>query len=264
MTAIRMEAVFDRFLGTTRELRMIEDLLHSIAPQWAAGLHVRTASGRRISAEGPSSLAEASLHEATARGPVYAALMEQDGTPPSERVRGSVEWRGSSGTLVIEVMLDESIFAPIAGARIPGNYVALQVRGKRVEGVLANGWVRQSFNTMCEDTRPAWASASTTEEYRTKVLRDGSATEARDFSSHLPGIFWLNFFGPNYCQSSGKARILTAPAETKELGGGVVISLHEDPAAWDTAEYKERERRVLDHIGRDHFYRNGTHRTQAG
>jgi len=160
-------------------------------------------------------------------------------------------------------MLDEFILAPIAHARIPGNYVAVQVPRNRVEGVPAKEWVRQSFDVLCEATRPLWASASTTQEYRTKVIHDGSATEARDIARHLPGIFWINFFGRSYCRSIGKERILAAPAMTKEIGEGVEITLDADPAAWETAEYRDRERRVLDHLGRDHFFRPGITQTQG-
>ncbi len=137
MTSLRMEAVFDRFLGVRRELTLIEDFLHSVAPEWATGVYVQSALGRHLLPEGTLSLADVALQEATARGPTYARLMEQNGSPPLERVRGSFELRGSSGALVVEVMVDESILAPIANARIPANYVALQVRRNRVEGVPA-------------------------------------------------------------------------------------------------------------------------------
>jgi hypothetical protein len=76
-----------------------------------------------------------------------------------------------------------------------------------------------------------------------------------DASRHLPGLYWLNFFGKPYCDLMGRERLLSAPvAEVLEMGDGILLRLADDPRKWSSLEYKAAERRVLEHIGSQYFF----------
>ena len=76
-----------------------------------------------------------------------------------------------------------------------------------------------------------------------------------DVSRHLPGLYWLNFFGQPYRDLLGRERLLAAPGcRTAEIDDGVLLELHEEPRAWHTDEYRQVQERVLDHLGRQHFF----------
>jgi hypothetical protein len=88
-------------------------------------------------------------------------------------------------------------------------------------------------------------------------MSDSPRVEAigRDFGRHLPGLFWLNFFGRRYRDLVGADRLRSAPAErTTDLDDGILIQLGSDPLDWDTPDYAIREHRVREHLGQELFF----------
>jgi hypothetical protein len=75
----------------------------------------------------------------------------------------------------------------------------------------------------------------------------------------LPGLYWLNYFGPPYTKLFGKERLLSAPGfEVGEADGGVLVALDEVPMTWTGGEYRAREAAVIDHLGREFFFSKDT------
>jgi len=74
-------------------------------------------------------------------------------------------------------------------------------------------------------------------------------------SRALPGLYWINYLGPPYVELIGRQRLLAAPAwSVRALGDGVLVQTDEVPELWDSAGYRERERRIMHHLGPAHFF----------
>jgi hypothetical protein len=71
----------------------------------------------------------------------------------------------------------------------------------------------------------------------------------------LPGLYWLNYFGPQYVDLMGRESLLSAPAyDVKAAGDGVILALDESAEAWSTDAYRQREHVVIAHIGGQYFF----------
>lgn len=105
---------------------------------------------------------------------------------------------------------------------------------------------------------PSGPNTHAVEEYDSKNMsREGGGVQAIgiDVSKYLPGIYWLNFFGKPYRVLIGQERLLTCPAQSvQQLDDGVLVSLSTDPTEWDSSEYRDRERRVIEHLGNQYFF----------
>jgi len=71
----------------------------------------------------------------------------------------------------------------------------------------------------------------------------------------LHGLFWANFFGPEYVQMFGRARLLSAHwHSTEELpDGGLLLLISESPFEAVKSEYQLRKRELYSQLGEDAF-----------
>lgn len=110
----------------------------------------------------------------------------------------------------------------------------------------------------CQELSPYHGHAEMIEEFDHKnISHEGGGTMAVgvDVSRHLPGLYWLNFFGQAYRDLIGREKLLSAPAyEVREVDDGVMLALHSDPRAWTTDEFGSRERAILEHLGPEYFF----------
>src|SRR5262249_38790595 len=91
--------------------------------------------------------------------------------------------------------------------------------------------------------------------------QDGVWALGRDVRRSLPGLFWLNAFGPPYVELIGRDTLTTAPATTGQRGANAVVELYPSPGEWETASGRNAHTRVLGHLGRGFFYdRTAPHR----
>ena len=89
------------------------------------------------------------------------------------------------------------------------------------------------------------------------MSREGGKIQAVgiDASKGLPGLYWINFFGPPYRDLIGYDRFVTAPAAVVcVVDDGVLLRLHNDPTAWNTPEYLAIEHRIIAHLGSKYFF----------
>ena len=175
------------------------------------------------------------------------------------RLRGSVELRSERGAgLTAVISADEWVLAPLGGLSTFGNEVALQVRKAKIEAVDEVLWSARIFESLCSALHPVHGTVYACDEYDAKNMsHEGGRLEATgvDASKHLPGLYWLNFFGRAYCDFIGRDRLLASPAaEVREVGDGVLLRLADDPRMWRSSEYKAVEERVLNHIGGQYFF----------
>ncbi len=253
------EFVFDRYIGSDETLAHFQQLLEDTAPGWVGDLRIwRSAKDQRsVAAAEPDSFRSAILAAAAERGPTYRQLVEQLGQPLHERLFGDVALHGRSRVLTVVVRVDEMVASRIGSRVALGNGITLQVRGPRVERRESWLWLRDVFLASCEKLSPAWASAQTVAEYWAKVMRTDDRIEAvgRDFGRHLPGLFWLNYFGDRYGAFVGRDRLLSTPGvSASEVGEGILISVGEEPTDWASRARAHASRRAVDHLGPGLFF----------
>ena len=71
----------------------------------------------------------------------------------------------------------------------------------------------------------------------------------------LPGIFWANFFGPEYVDMFGRNKLISAPwQKTEDLpDGGILTFISESPLNTAEPEYQVRKKKLYSYLGEDAF-----------
>lgn len=251
-----------RFLFQEGQLDEVQRVLREHAPEWSKQARMwRSRNDQKpVDLARPGAL-EQLIREDEARlaaSPIRKVLDAEMGPRRYPRFLGSAELRGQGDALTVVVSVDEYALAPLGKEWIFGNEVSLQVRRSKVEGVDAVAWSAEMFQALCGALPSLYGDIHSSDEYDAKNMsHEGGGLEAVgvDASKHLPGLYWLNFFGKPYCDLIGRDRLLSAPAaETREVNEGVLLRLFDDPRKWASPEYKAVERRVLDHIGPQYFF----------
>ncbi len=256
-----LAVALDSFMLDGGQLDALQAILASRAPTWAAGLHVYHYREPKIPVDvgTPGALEQAVRATAFARGPLYYELERRYGPAPFERRFGFVELRGASRALELLLMVDEYVHKPLGAIWSWGNMVMITVRRPRVERQPAGRWAAETFADICAHTTAVHGYGAMEEEYVAKNMAPSSGGGRRaiglDHSKALPGLYWLNFFGPPYVALLGRERLPTAPAyRVAPAGAGIVLQLAEEPQAWASAAYREREGAVLAHLGPAYFF----------
>ncbi len=251
--------VSESLLGD-RCAQRVQDLLVRAAPKWTRGLHnwEYRQPKRPVDAGTPGALLREIIEEGCRRGPHYHELVRRYGPGKYERRTGAVELRGATRGLTVVVFADEYQLKGTNECIKWANSVDLCIERERVEGIPAARWNRMVLEKYCQSLPVPYARGNWSREFEAKnISREGGGYAAIgiDIARYLPGLYWLNFFGRMYCDLMGRNRLLSAPAyAAREVRDGVLLCLHEDPRAWNTAEYQATEARVLDHLGREYFF----------
>jgi hypothetical protein len=181
---------------------------------------------------------------------VWKKLREADGAAEGTFRSGSAEIRGANRSIVLVLLMGDLSTWDLF------NHATLQLLGRRIEGQPLFQWARRALEDLSMQMAPEYARNFAREEFDAKNMDLSYGQRAigpKDYS--LPGLYWCNFLGAPYCDLIGRDRLLSAPAyEVKEVGAGVLLTLAEKPEEWKTPEYKAREQRVLDHIGREYVW----------
>jgi hypothetical protein len=255
--SIDVELAYDRFIADGGELGELERVLREAAPKWSSRLRIQLEPREHEPVDDRSgALGEAIVAAATARGPTYHAMVAEYGGV-DERLSGSAEVRGATPGLIVVVGIDEHPFSRIGGALILANDISLQIRRARLERRPASEWALDVFRELCDRTSPAWGSVYDSAEYWAKVMSDGPTIAAvgRDFGRSVPGVFSANFFGGPYVELLGRERLLAAPAEeVVPVDAGILVVRDTAPQAWDGPAREVADERLLDHLGREHFF----------
>lgn len=252
-------------------LAPVQELLLKHAPRWASGAHrwMARKPKRWCDLTVPDSLRKEVYAELSDRCPLYHQLVERYGRGPYERVCGVSEMRGSRNGLVALIGADEMVFAPLSGGWRCGNHFDVVVTGTKFEGKPTSAWCKEFLLDCCRQLSPWYAYVGAVDEINQKNRSQeggGMRPVGWDISRHLPGVYWLNYFGGPYPALIGKSRLASAPAPfVAPVGEGVVVGLGDDPHAWNTPDYRAVEQQVRSHLGRQFFFdRNHPDRDTVG
>ncbi|HEX5084341.1 MAG TPA: hypothetical protein VFY40_20035 [Blastocatellia bacterium] len=169
--------------------------------------------------------------------------------------------RGLSSTVISGSYEDLLFFVEGCRSTLPPelNRFAVEIVDmETVEGKTLAEWARDFFLAVPARLPVRYAMAYSAEEFDAKnMVRTPEVVEAVgvQIEKALPGLYWLNYFGPPYLQLIGKERLLSAPAyEVQAVADGVFIGSGDNPKEWNGLEYKGREQQVITHLGEQFFF----------
>jgi hypothetical protein len=139
------------------------------------------------------------------------------------------------------------------------NHIAIEILDLvDLEGKHAAACMQVVFESLVGRLPVHYGNAHTQEEFSAKnVIEDETSVQAigRLLSKSLPGLYWLNYFGPIYVDLIGRQRLLSAPAyEVKPVGNGILLALDASPDNWQSAAYRAREQATIAHLGKQYFF----------
>jgi hypothetical protein len=122
----------------------------------------------------------------------------------------------------------------------------------------------QEFLDTCrslyELLRPYYGYVHDTEDVIDKATRNdlkfGKTVFPVNLIRGLPGIYWVNFFGPELVEKLGKEKILSAPFFLHEWlrDGGILFSFGRTPLDQQDPEKEKMRMEFRKHIGTENFY----------
>jgi hypothetical protein len=258
--SIDVDLYLSSSLFTGNQLQRFQNALIRLAPDWASKLHLWRSGEPPLAIDitRAGAMERVMLSKGIERGKLFGRLEKLAPLPDPDRRFGSMELRGAYPGLTVVLGFDDWIFCPIGTSWIPGNRIAIQVRSSQIEQSGASKWAEECISLCCTMVDPFFAFACATEEYAAKNLStEGGGLRAIgiDIAKHLPGVYWLTFFGPPYRTFIGDQRLLSAPTEqVTACGPGYIVKLSADPAAWRSSEYGQREVAVRQHLGPQYFF----------
>jgi hypothetical protein len=153
------------------------------------------------------------------------------------------------------------LYAESSRSTLPpeSNRLSIEIIDRQeVEGKQLTTWAHEFFRALPAALPVRYGLGHLADEFEAKnIERTSGSVRALGvrLSKSLPGLYWLNYFGPPYVRLIGEERLLTTPApDVRRAGDGVFLALDTDPANWKLPTYHEKERDAIDHIGREFFF----------
>jgi hypothetical protein len=112
-------------------------------------------------------------------------------------------------------------------------------------------------NDICSWGNMHYGFIALDQEYETKnSFGPGRGVGGANLHRGLPGIYWANFFGPEYAEWLGKERFTSIDVHRLEElpHGGWMVITRPDLLIWADPSIRENEQRIMNHLGRDAFF----------
>jgi hypothetical protein len=254
MRSLLAEGVLDDVHGVLRE----------ILPNWSKKLAVRMDewSREKLDASRPGKLDRA-VRKMIEPGETYQELEEEFGPGPYDRETGHVTLTGAYRGVLAFLHLDDWVLMPIQDEQLWGNGISWNVTSKEVEGIPASEWVVKACEAFCKAIPIGHGFACSEMEYQAKNKIKWSY-EGLDPTRHLPGMYWLNYFGAPYVKLIGRKRLMSGRSvNTWRVGTGIMMRFGDDPLGWRTRAYRAAVTAALDHVGRRYFFDRTARRRQT-
>jgi hypothetical protein len=205
---LRLEMHFARDLTTTSTLDNLQVWLSAEARSLCATLEVhgyeRDPDRLLVDLADPRGLGSAVHRRGLARGALFLQLVAEHPPPEGQRRFGSVlvrgRGRGTAGCY-LGIQFDSNTPLRRSGDQwLWSNSIDVSVTAGRVEGLDRSDWVRRLGLFLAQDPDLVWGAAYVQDEFRASNLDASSGLRAigRDARRHLPGLYWLNYFGEPY------------------------------------------------------------------
>lgn len=167
--------------------------------------------------------------------------------------------RGQPARTWVGVRFDEYAKAmPIGRDWLFSNSIMVDTETPRLGSLSAEVWVSELLHRLLGSAEVLWGGAWHVAEFRASNLHDGPDgvwALGRDVRRSLPGVYWLNVFGPAYVELIGGDILMRAPAASVEIvGANAVVQSYASPLDWGTTGAVEARHRLLSHLGRRYFY----------
>jgi hypothetical protein len=219
------------------QLDALQSVINEHSPQWSQSLQVAEEEDAPAIVVGRDGCLYRALHEVA---------------PPRFGV-GMAVLTGSQDGISFYMTHGQGTLPP------SNNRLSIEVHGlTTIEARGTCQWARSIFDALVTRLPVRYANVHLDAEYRNKnMVEDETGCRAigSQIQNGLPGLYWLNYFGPQYVDLVGRECLLSAPAhEVKAAGDGVILMLDESAEAWSTDAYRQRERAVIEHIGRQYFF----------
>lgn len=262
MEDLSFELHFGVDLAESDVVDRLAEVLGDVAPGFASELRVleyeRDRAALSVDVHRPGDLQRAVLDKGGRRGVVFQQL-DADRPAAFPRRFGEVLLRGTARSTFLTVRFDEHTPAMRSGDRwLFSNSIGGWVGAERVDGVPRLSWVRQVCLRLADHPDFLWGAAFDGGEFRARNLHDddkGQWAIGRDVRRSLPGLFWLNLFGPPYRDLIGVDALRSAPATTAvESVHSMSLELYDDPADWADVGCQELHAAAVRHLGPAYFF----------
>lgn len=138
---------------------------------------------------------------------------------------------------------------------LEGNSISIHGYALKSEGILTSVLMKAALLKLVDSIQLEWGFVRTDGEFDDKNRDERGHVVGVDLSRCLPGLYWLNHFGPAYCEAIGRERLLSTPAVwIKETTNGVVVALGNSPNDWNATDYRDRCRAAEQHLGKKWFF----------
>jgi hypothetical protein len=265
---------FARDLMTTSTLDNLQVWLSAEARSLCATLEVhgyeRDPDRLVVDLADPRGLGSAVRRRGLARGALFHQLVGERPPPEGQRRFGNVlvrgRGRGTAGRY-LGIQFDSNTPLRRSGDQwLWSNSIDASVTAGRVEGLDRADWVGRLGLFLAQDPDLVWGAAYMQDEFRASNLDASSGLRAigRDARRHLPGLYWLNYFGEPFTSlmALDSARA-TGIGTWTELDHAVVFECYGNPEEWPTVQRKKEQ--IIDALGSDLFFdrRDALRQTRA-
>jgi len=240
----------------------LQTLLTTIGRGFSQGLRAlsveRDRTPVKVNSDIPGSVRDAVITKGTQRGLMYRALVAAN--PPTHIRRfGHALLRGSSASTFLSIDFDEYVPCRPSGDQwLFSNTIGGWVGVNRIDGTSRADWVLALIERLGEHPQLIWGAAFVRPEFSERNLHndtDGMWALGRDVRKCLPGVYWLNVFGPACVQAIGEQQIRTVPTgNVNALGNNLMLQVYSSPEQWSTEDGRRRHKQVVGHLGQRFFF----------
>jgi hypothetical protein len=243
----------------------IQTIFGRVAPQWCSELYVvedseEMENGLRVEMSDPDSLYTILQQEARKTDQFRqrawentAKLVRESGKtfPPYDPKRLSGNWVITDNRQDLMVFLSYDNNPNL----LEQNRLGAHCYSGVFEAIRSEVFFQSLFSQIVKEMPIDYGHAQNTAEWDSRNQNSKGNCIGINWKQHLPGLYWLNYFGEVYCDFIGRKKLLSAPGKwIKELRNGVIVALGDSPNEWDSPEYRERYAAVEAHLGKEFFF----------
>jgi hypothetical protein len=262
LSDLSFELHFDTDIYNSSSISLLQKTLSEISPVFCEKLRVlefeRDSKYIAIDINDPMSLAEAVKSKGLKRGPTYEKLSAKH-PPRTSRRFGSTMVYGNARSTFFNVSFDEYVPSMKMGDKwLFSNTISGFTNAPKISGITQAEWIRQLMAKMSADPAILWGAAFHKDEFNEKNIRnsaEGMNVLGRNMRNHLPGLYWLNIFGPKYRDFIGDNKFNGLETYCTEIVGlSRVIELYDNPEDWSTKIGRDTCKNVANKIGEEYFF----------